>query len=203
MLESQSSAFKSGDRVFGSTVGSFATKLSINHEHLRRIPSELSFSDAAGLPATLPVAYGALVDRAAVRPGETVLIHGASGGIGLMCIQVAKALGPTVIAACSPAKFSATKQYGADHCIDYGQEKWWEKVTEITDGRGVDVVIDNVGLVDGSLKCIAHGGRIVIVGFAGGKWDNIAMNRVLLKQASLLGYVSSLAICSSILSSFY
>jgi len=116
-----------------------------------------------------------------------------------MCIQVAKALGATVIAACSSAKFSATKKYGADQCIDYDQEKWWEKVTAVTDGRGVDVVIDNVGMVDGSLKCIAHGGRIVIVGFAGGKWDNIAMNRVLLKQVSLLGYVGSQSVCISLL----
>ena len=110
-----------------------------------------------------------------------------------MAVQIAVAMGCKVIGtAGSSTKCDYVKSFGASRCIDYTQDKWWEHVLSETDGKGVDVVFDPVGLVDRSLKCIAHRGRVVVVGFAGteGQIEKIAMNRVLLKQVSLIGYVS-------------
>jgi NADPH:quinone reductase-like Zn-dependent oxidoreductase len=125
--------------------------------------------------------------------GETVLVHAAAGGLGIMAVQIAAATGCQVIGtAGTDEKCAYVKQYGATACINYTKENWWELVNKETDGKGVDLVFDPVGLVDRSLKCIAHRGRIVVVGFAGteGKIETIAMNRILLKQVSLIGYVS-------------
>ena len=109
--------------------------------------------------------------------------------MGLSAIQVAKALGATVIATASTKrKLEVAREFGADHCIDYSQPKWEEQVKDLTPSkRGVDVVFDPVGLVDKSLKCIAWNGRIVIIGFTSGQIEKIAMNRVLLKNISILG----------------
>ena len=109
--------------------------------------------------------------------------------MGLAAVQVAKALGATVIATASTQrKLDVAKSFGADHCIDYTVPKWEEKVKALTPGqKGVDVVIDMVGLIDKSLKAIAWGGRLVIIGFTSGSIEKIAMNRVLLKNISLIG----------------
>lgn len=129
--------------------------------------------------------------RADLKRGESVLVHAAAGGLGLMAVQVAKALGCTVIATASTdAKLSVAQKFGADHLVNYSDENWEKKVLQLSNGQGVDVVYDSVGLVDKSLKCLQHGGRILLIGFAGreGNMEKIAMNRVLLRQANIIGY---------------
>jgi len=126
-----------------------------------------------------------------------VLVHAAAGGLGLTAVQIAKAAGARVIAtASSKEKLDVAKRFGADECVNYTNLEWWKDVMELTNGDGVGVVYDPVGLVDKSLKCLKHKGRILIIGFAGieGNLEKIAMNRVLLKQAQLIGYVSVLGL---------
>jgi len=111
-----------------------------------------------------------------------------------MAVQIAKAIGARVIAtAGSQAKLDVAKRFGADECVNYtSNSEWWKEVLDLTGGSGVDVVYDSVGLVEKSLKCLKQKGRILIIGFAGteGNIEKIAMNRVLLKQAQVIGYVS-------------
>ena len=197
--------FPPGTPVFGEASGCFAEQLAVNPSALHRVPDGWSLLDAAGVAATLPVAYGALVLRGRVRAGETVLVLGAAGGLGIMAVQVAAALGCRVIGVVSTeTKCKVVRGLAQDleledgslTCIDSSAAKgkeWWELVMEKTENRGVDVAFDPVGLVDMSLKCLAHRGRILITGFAGrdaASMENIKMNRVLLKQAELIGYVS-------------
>jgi NADPH2:quinone reductase len=133
--------------------------------------------------------------RGQLKKGETVLIHAAAGGLGLMAVQIARAIGAKVIAtAGSKEKLEVARRFGANECVSYdGEGEWWKTVLELTNGEGVDVVYDSVGLVDKSLKCLKHKGRVLVIGFAGTKGDieKIAMNRILLKQAQIIGYVSS------------
>ncbi|WQF87857.1 Putative GroES-like superfamily, alcohol dehydrogenase-like, NAD(P)-binding domain superfamily [Colletotrichum destructivum] len=167
--------FLAGERVFGAFPGSYSETL----------------PEAAGIAATLPVSYASLL-RAGLKPGQTVLVHAAAGGLGLMAVQVATAMGCRAIGtAGSWEKCAVAAEFGAQPCLNYTQEPaWWERVLELTEHKGVDVVFDPVGLVDRSLKCIAHRGKVLVIGFAGidDKMEHIAMNRVLLKQASLIGY---------------
>ncbi|KAI1748855.1 zeta-crystallin [Xylaria castorea] len=191
-------SFQPGDRVFGSHSGSYAEYIvvpsssSSSSSSLHQVPARWTFADAAGIAATLPVSYGALVQTGRLRAGETVLVHAAAGGLGLAAVQVANAAGCRVIGtAGSDEKCGIAVRYGADVCVNYRTETgWWERVLDMTDGKGVDVVFDTVGLVDRSLKCLAHRGRILVVGFAGreGNMEDVKMNRVLLKQAQILGY---------------
>ena len=184
-----SPAFKKGDRVFGASQGGYATKICAEEERLRPVPKGWSFIDAAGLMVTAPTSYAALVTRAGVKKGDYVLIHAAAGGVGLAAVQVAKAFGAVVIAtAGSKRKLEVAKGYGADYCVDYNKSKWEEEVKKLTPkGRGVDIVFDPVGMVNTSLKCTAWNGRIVVIGFAAGNIEKVAMNRVLLKNVSLVG----------------
>ncbi|TPX07235.1 uncharacterized protein E0L32_010829 [Thyridium curvatum] len=189
-------SFKPGDRVFGGTLGSYAEQVAAPTSGLRPVPDGWSFADAAGLAATLPVSYGALVTRGRLAPGETVLVLGAAGGLGCTAVQVAAARGCRVIALASgAAKCAVARRCGAHDCVDAttaaAGPRWWERVLELTGGKGVDVVYDSVGRVDESLKCVAHRGRVLVVGFAArdeSSIEKIAMNRVLLKQVSLIGY---------------
>lgn len=138
---------------------------------------------------TAPTSYAALVQRASLTRGDYVLIHAGAGGVGLAAVQIAKAFGAIVIAtAGSKRKFEVARDFGADYTIDYKKEGWAEEVKKLTPkGRGVDVVFDPVGMVNDSLKCTAWGGRIVIIGFTSGNIEKIAMNRVLLRNVSLIG----------------
>ncbi|KAH7379712.1 quinone oxidoreductase [Cadophora sp. MPI-SDFR-AT-0126] len=188
---SSQSKFKPGSRVFGGSIGSYASQISVKPSSLHLIPNSWTFTEAAGLAATAPVSYGALLLRGRLQKGETVLIHAAAGGLGLMAVQIAKAVGARVIAtASSSAKLAIAKRFGADECVNYSSAGWVDEVMEITKGKGVDVVFDPVGLVDLSLKCLRQRGRILVVGFAGteGRLERIAMNRVLLRQAQVIGY---------------
>ncbi|KAI9803566.1 MAG: hypothetical protein M1825_001909 [Sarcosagium campestre] len=184
--------FKVGDSVFGASQGAYATRIAATEQSLLPIPKGWSFTDAAGLFVTAPTSYAALVERARVQPGEYVLVHAAAGGVGLAAVQVAKALGATVIAtAGSPRKLAVARAYGADHTINYASEQkvaWPEAVRALTPaGRGVDVVFDPVGKIIESTKCMAWNARLVVVGFAAGKIEAVPANRLLLKNISVMG----------------
>jgi transcription elongation factor SPT5 len=138
------------------------------------------------------VSYGALVGVANVKRGETVLVLGASGGLGVMAVQIAKALGAKVIAVVGNAeKAEVVKEIGADDVVDYHDTEWEDKVKELTsDKQGVDVVYDGIGALESGIKCLKYRGRLVIVGFAarGGKMEIVRANRILLKSAMVHGY---------------
>jgi len=182
-------AFPPGAHVFGATQGSYATHILAPESQLRPVPTGWSFLSAAGLMVTAPTSYAALVTRANIQRGDYVLVHAAAGGVGLAAVQVAKAFGAVVIAtAGGKRKLEVASGYGADFGVDYRGEKWEEEVRKLTPkGRGVDIVFDPVGMVNRSLKCTAWNGRIVVVGFAAGEIEKVAMNRVLLKNVSLVG----------------
>lgn len=155
---------------------------------LRPIPPSWDFVSAATLPATAPVSYASLILRAGLKRGVSVLVLGASGGIGGSAVQIAKAFGAKVIAlGGSEQKKEVVRAWGADEVIGYEGE-WWKKVLEWTGGEGVDVVFDGVGE---SLRCVKRRGRILVVGFAGreGEMERVAINRVLLKEVQVIGYV--------------
>lgn len=159
------------------------------------MPSGWSFEDAAGLFVTAPTSYGGLVHRAGVKAGDWVLVHAAAGGVGLAAVQVAKAKGATVIAtAGTKRKREIAQEFGADYVIDYGNKNWSEEVKKLCathrtgNGKaGVDIVYDPVGMIDASLKCVAWNARLLVIGFAAGKIEKVALNRVLLKNVSIVG----------------
>ncbi|KAI0881293.1 uncharacterized protein GGS22DRAFT_172843 [Annulohypoxylon maeteangense] len=181
--------FPIGSRVFGASQGAYATLVCAAEPELLPVPQGWSFLDAAGLFVTAPTSYGALVLRAGIKAGDWVLVHAAAGGVGLAAVQVAKAFGATVVATAGSArKLEVAKQFGADHVLDYRDAGWPDKVKKLTPkGRGVDIVYDPVGLVDKSTKCVAWNGRILVVGFAAGQIEKVAMNKVLLKNISVVG----------------
>ncbi|KIJ61313.1 hypothetical protein HYDPIDRAFT_96722 [Hydnomerulius pinastri MD-312] len=181
--------FKAGDRVFGSAQGSFADKVAAKWKAIMPLPDSLTFDQGAGLYITWPTSYEALLGRAELKPGETVLVNAAAGGVGIAAVQLAKALGAKVIAAAgSQSKLDICKQYGgADFTVNYTSPEWQKQVLQITGGKGVDVVYDPIGLVKDSLKCIAFKGRVLVIGFAAGSIENLPLNLVLLKNISILG----------------
>jgi NADPH2:quinone reductase len=181
--------YKVGDRVFGASQGGYATKVCAREETLKPIPKGWSFFEAAGLFVTAPTSYGALVTRAGVKKGDYVLVHAAAGGVGLAAVQIAKAFGATVIAtAGTQHKLDVAKSFGADHGINYTDPTWPDQVKKLTPkNRGVDIVFDPVGLIDKSTKCIRWNGRLLVIGFAAGAIEKVAMNKVLLKNISIVG----------------
>lgn len=187
--------FSVGDRVFGATQGAYATHVLAPETALLPVPNGWSFEDAAGLFVTAPTSYGGLVHRAAVQPGEWVLVHAAAGGVGLAAVQIAKAKGATVIATAGTArKREIAREFGADYVVDYADASWPEQVKKLCaanrtgNGKaGVDIVYDPVGLVEASLKCVAWNARLLVIGFAAGKIEKVALNRVLLKNVSIVG----------------
>jgi NADPH2:quinone reductase len=181
--------YKVGDRVFGAAQGGYATKVAAREETLKPVPKGWSFFEAAGLFVTAPTSYSALVTRAGVKAGDYVLVHAAAGGVGLAAVQVAKAFGATVIAtAGTKHKLDVAKSFGADFGVDYTDPTWPDQVKKLTPkGRGVDIVFDPVGMIDKSTKCIRWNGRLLVIGFAGGAIEKMALNKVLLKNISIVG----------------
>lgn len=185
------SGFEVGDRVMTRhSPGAFAEYGVARAADTVAIPSGMDADAAAGFRSAYMTAYHALVDRGQLRPGETLLVHGAAGGIGLAAIQVGKILGATVIATASTQeKRRAATEEGADHVIDYSSGGFRDAVKELTGGRGADVVYDPVGnwVFDESMRCIAWGGRILILGFLGGEPALAKTNHLLIKGASAVG----------------
>lgn len=183
-------AFKPADAVAGGArFGAFAEQLVVPAEGLVPKPSEMSFDAAAAYPAAYLTAYVALVRRGQLSAGETLLVHGASGGVGLAAVDLGKHLGATVIATTgAPAKVDALKAYGADHVLVTG-EGFRQPVKELTGGRGADVIFDPVGgdVFDESVRCIAFDGRLLVIGFTSGRIAEIATNMPLIKGFSVVG----------------
>ncbi|OSX66277.1 hypothetical protein POSPLADRAFT_1132996 [Postia placenta MAD-698-R-SB12] len=181
--------FKPGDRVFGAAQGAFAEKVPAPWSQLLPLPNNMTYDQGAGLFVTWPTSYEALVGRAELKPGEWVLVTAAAGGVGIAAVQLAKALGATVIAAAgSQEKLDVATRYGgADHAVNYTKPNWQQDVLKITNGKGVDVVYDPVGLIRDCLKCIAWKGRALVVGFAAGQIEKLPLNLVLLKNISIVG----------------
>ena len=180
-----------GARVMAYTrQGAFAEEVLAPAEHVVAVPSSMDEVTAAAFFVAYGTAYHALADRGQVRQGETVLVLGAAGGVGLAGIEVAKALGAQVIAcASSEEKLATCRSHGADDTIDYGHEDLRQRMADLTGGRGVDVVYDPVGgqLTEPALRSTAWRGRVLIIGFAGGDIPKIPANLPLLKGCAVVG----------------
>ena len=180
-----------GDRVIASYLhGAFATHAVVPAAAVMPMPQGLDFDIAAGFLMTYGTSYHALVDRAQLLAGETLLVLGAAGGVGLAAVEIGHALGARVIAcASSDDKLAACRQSGADVLINYTQPDFREQIKQATDGRGADVIYDAVGgdFSEAAFRSIAWKGRHLIVGFASGTIPRIPMNLPLLKNASIVG----------------
>jgi NADPH2:quinone reductase len=164
--------------------------VAVDQRHVYALPDFMTFEEGAVFGLAYQTAWCGLVHRAGLRRGETLLVHAAAGGTGLAAVQLGRALGARVIAtAGSAAKLEVARANGADVCIDYRSEAWVERVRRETHGAGADVIFDPVGgdVFDGSTACIAFEGRLLVIGFAGGRIAEAATNRVLLKNFSVLG----------------
>jgi NADPH2:quinone reductase len=184
-------SLKIGDRVIAfSTWGGFAEELVVDQTRTVIISDKMDYERASAFVLTYGTSYHALKDRAHLREGETLLVLGASGGVGLAAIQLGKAMGATVIAAASnPEKLSACQENGADYVINYAQDDLRQSVKEITKGRGVDVIYDPVGgsFSEKALRDMSWGGRFLVVGFAAGEIPKVPLNIPLLKGCSVVG----------------
>jgi NADPH:quinone reductase len=179
-----------GDRVMALPGhGGMAEQVIASSDRVFVIPGSMTFEQAAGFPVTYGTAYYALVDRAQLKAGETLLVHGAAGGAGSVAVEMGKLLGATVIAtAGSDEKAAAAKRLGADHAINYSTQSVKDAVKALA-GDGADVVFDPVGgdVFDQSLRCIAADGRILVIGFASGRIPSVPANLLLVKNISVVG----------------
>ena len=180
-----------GDSVVAVTyLGGLAECVNAPRSAVHPWPPGMPVEQAAAFTGVYATAYHALRQRAGLQAGETLLVLGAAGGVGLAAVQLGAALGARVIAAAgSAAKTAAALAQGADAAIDYAREDLRERVRFLTGGRGADVVCDPVGgdLFDRAMRCIAFNGRMLVIGFAGGRIPNVAANVALLKGISIVG----------------
>nr|WP_240334377.1 NADPH:quinone oxidoreductase family protein [Sphingobium estronivorans] len=183
--------FAIGDRVIAFTgSGAFAEQVKAPATQVWTVPEGVDLEVASGIAITYGTSYHALKDRGALKPGETLLVLGAGGGVGLTAVELGKHLGARVIAAASgPEKLALAKAQGADDLIDYAQEDLRERIKELTGGKGVDVVYDPVGGATSivGVRSLAWGGRHLVIGFAGGEIPAIPANLLLLKSAAAVG----------------
>ncbi len=180
-----------GARVIAATMFGALAEVALAPAFLTfAIPDSLGDAQAAALLINYQTAHLALTRRGRLAAGETVLVHGAAGGVGTAAVQVAKALkaGSVIAAASSERKREAALAAGADHAVDSSGD-WVAQVRELTGGKGADVVVDPVGAdaFDLSLKCMAPFGRLLVVGFAGGRIPELKVNRLLLRHLDVVG----------------
>jgi len=180
-----------GDTVIAMTGwGGFAEEVLTDASRVFPVPPVFDFKTAATFAYVFGTSYHALKDRAQLKEGETVLVLGASGGVGLAAVQLAKVMGAKVIAAASTeAKLAVCSQYGADAVVNYTDDNWREQVKVLTEGKGVDVVYDAVGghYAEPALRSMAWNGRYLVVGFAAGDIPKIPLNLPLLKGCAVVG----------------
>lgn len=160
-------------------------------------PPQVGFVEAAAIPINFWTAFNALHRRGSLRPSETLIVHGATGGVGLAAVQIGKAIGATVIATGGDdTKLEMVKALGADHVLNHRTQDLREAIKSLTGGRGADVFVDPVGgeLFDLSMRAIAPGGRILVVGFTSGQWAQAKTNILLVKMISVIGVEARLAI---------
>jgi NADPH:quinone reductase len=190
---------KAGMRVVAQIEhGAFAERAVVREVLCFEMPAAMPFADGAAMGLTYLTAHNAMVERARMKPGETVLVTGAAGGVGLACVQLAKALGATVIAAVSSEeKAQVARESGADHIVRTDvpdlRESFRKQVFDAVGKRGIDLVLENVGgdVFDASLRVMAWCGRLVIIGFAGGRIPEVKAGYLLVKNISLIGLQSS------------
>ena len=183
--------FKPGDRVIGNIpTGAAREKIAVPARALISVPDGLELEKGAGLIVTYGTTIHALKDRAKLKPGETLAVLGASGGVGLAAVELGKVLGAKVIAcASSPEKLAFAKQHGADELIDYSKEDLKERLKTLTNGKGVDVIYDPVGgdFAEAALRSIAWEGRFLVIGFAAGEIPKIPLNPALAEGREIVG----------------
>ena len=184
-------SFSPGDHVIAfTTYGAFAEEVKTEASRLLPMPQGMDFITGAAFLLTYGTSDHALRDRAALKPGETLLVLGAAGGVGLAAIEIGKALGARLIAcASSKEKLEVCVSHGADATIDYASEDLRERVKALTEGRGVDVVYDAVGgqYTEPAFRSLAWRGRLLVVGFAAGEIPKLPLNLALLKGAAAVG----------------
>ena len=183
--------FRAGDRVIAITPhGGYAEQVVANVDRCVPMPATMPYEQGAAFPVVFGTSHIALWHRARLRAGETLVVHGASGGVGLTAVAIGKQLGATVIAtASSPEKLAVAHEHGADYLIDTRREDVRSRIKELTGGRGADVIYDPVGgeLFAASLRAIAFEGRILVIGFAGGTVPQIPANHLLVKNVDVIG----------------
>ena len=174
--------------------GAHAEQLLISELCCQKIPEDLDFGAATMIILSYTTSYGALTRRAQLQAGETLLVHGAAGGVGLAAVELGKHLGATVIAtAGTEDKMAILREKGADHTINYtlGEpgDHFRQQVKDLTGGKGADVIYDPVGgdVFDESVRCIAPFGRLLVVGFTSGRIPTVPVNMPLIKQFSVVG----------------
>ena len=179
-----------GDTVFGAHGhGCFVEQICVNAANLRQKPQRMSFAQASGINTTYGTSYYALKQRANLQPGETLLVTGAAGGVGLAAVDLGKAMGAHVIAAASSAaKLQVAQRAGADDLINYSDGSLKEQVKSLTGGKGVDVIYDPVGgeLFDQCMRSIGWYGRVLVIGFVG-DIPKVPTNLILLKSCQVIG----------------
>ncbi|MEW6453408.1 MAG: NADPH:quinone oxidoreductase family protein [Pseudomonadota bacterium] len=182
---------KAGDRVMGYTRnGAARQKLAFPAAHLTVIPAGLDFDHAAGLSVTYGTSYYALKDRAQIKPGETLAVLGASGGVGIAAVELGKQMGARVIAcASSDDKLDFAKKHGADEGVNYAKDNLRDALKRLGGEHGIDVVYDPIGgdFAEPALRSLAWEGRFLVVGFAAGDIPKIPLNLVLLKSCDVRG----------------
>ncbi len=180
-----------GMRVLGFPgSGGLAEEAKLASWQVFPIPDTMDFVTAAGFLVTYGTSYHALKDSAALQPGETLLVLGAAGGVGLTAVELGKLMGARVIAAAStPEKLALCREHGADEVIDYSAEDLRGRLKDLTGGKGVDVVYDPVGgrFAELGVRSLAWKGRFLVIGFAAGDIPKIPLNLLLLKEASIVG----------------
>jgi NADPH:quinone reductase len=184
-------AWRPGDRVLAMPmISGFAEQTLVDVSRVFRMPKGMDWAEAAALPVVYQTSYYALKDRANLKPGEWLLVHAGASGTGMSAIQLGRAFGARVIATAGSAeKLEFARRQGAEHAFNYRASAWVEEVKRVTAGSGVDVIYDPVGgdVFDLSTKCIAPGGRLLVIGFASGRIPSIAANRILFKAMSVIG----------------
>lgn len=183
--------FRVGDRVIAMPgLAAFAEQVHVDQNLLVPMPEKLNFTQAAGFCITYATSYYALKQRAAIQPGETLVVMGAAGGVGVTAIQLGKALGARVIACASTdEKLEFCREVGADELINYHREDLKERIKELTEGRGADVIFDPVGgeYTEQAYRSIAWCGRYLVIGFASGDIPKLPLNLPLLKAGDIMG----------------
>ena len=185
---------KPGQRVLAvlRNGGGYAEEIALNAEAVVPIPDGMDFVTAASFPVAYGTAHFALTHRGHLQPGETLLVLGAAGGVGLTAVEIGKQLGARVIAAAGSAdKLAVARAHGADELIDYRQESIRDRVRELTAGRGADVVFDPVGgdAFDQALRAVNWEARMLVIGFAAGQIQAVPANLILVKNISVIGVV--------------
>lgn len=191
-LGTEVNSFTYGQRVLAITRqgGCFATRLAVDVDRVVAIPSVMDYIQAACFPMVHGTAHFALTYRGRLQSGETLVVTGAAGGVGLAGVEIGKKLGASVIAAASNSKrLAVAQEYGADELIDYGTEDLNTRIKALTHGAGADVILDSVGgdVFDGCVRAINWEGRLLVVGFAAGRIPHVAANLILVKNYSVIG----------------